>query len=109
MTRQIDRVVVNASPLILLFKCGLADLLPQLFAEVAVPNAVWNEIVAGDTSDVAATELIKTPWIHRVEVQIVSPEVFIWNLGEGESEVLSFAFTHTDYRAMVDDRAALWF
>ena len=30
---RIDRVVVDASPLIALFKSGLAELLPQLFSE----------------------------------------------------------------------------
>ena len=29
-----DRVVVNASPLIVLFKANLARLLPQLFTEI---------------------------------------------------------------------------
>ena len=31
---------------------------------------------------------------------------FVWNLGDGESEVLSFALAYPQYKAMIDDRAA---
>ena len=37
---RIDRVVVNSSPLITLFNSGQAELLPKLFSEVLVPDAV---------------------------------------------------------------------
>ncbi len=101
---QIEKVVINASPLILLFKSGLADLLPQMFSEIIVPDAVWSEVLA-DKSDVAATQLPSVTWVNRITVEI-SPEVLIWNLGDGESEVLSYAVKETEYRAMIDDRAA---
>jgi predicted nucleic acid-binding protein len=101
---QIDKVVINASPLILLFKSGLADLLPQMFSEIVVPDAVWNEVLA-DKLDAAATQLPSVSWVNRVTIEI-SPGVLIWNLGDGESEVLSYALKETGYRAMIDDRAA---
>ncbi len=50
----IERVVINASPLIVLFKSQLADLLPQLFTEILVPKAVWDEVVIDSISDVAS-------------------------------------------------------
>lgn len=49
-----DRVVVNASPLIVLFKANLARLLPQLFTEVLVAGGVWDEVIAGGPTDMAA-------------------------------------------------------
>jgi predicted nucleic acid-binding protein len=52
-----ERVAVNASPLIILSKCGLIDLLPRLFAEVLVPAAVWDEVLAGGPTDAAAAQL----------------------------------------------------
>ena len=42
----IDRVVINASPLITLFRAGLQPLLPKLFPELLVPESVWNEVVS---------------------------------------------------------------
>jgi predicted nucleic acid-binding protein len=38
----IDEIVINASPLITLFRSGQADLLPRLFHRIVVPQAVWN-------------------------------------------------------------------
>jgi predicted nucleic acid-binding protein len=43
---RIDRVVVNASPLICLSKSGLSNLLPALFTEIMVPDEVHQEITA---------------------------------------------------------------
>ena len=41
---RIERVVVNASPLICLSKCGLSGLLHALFAEIIMPDRVYEEI-----------------------------------------------------------------
>lgn len=81
----VDRVVVNASPLIVLFKSGQADLLPQLFHEILVPHAVWDEVIIGNT-DRAAQQLPDADWIQRVDVEI-SPAIAAWDLGTGESAV----------------------
>ncbi len=102
----IERVVINASPLIVLFKSQLADLLPQLFTEILVPKAIWDEVVIDSISDVASEQLPLVPWALRVEVSVIAPEILQWNLGSGESEVLSYALNHPGVRAMVDDAAA---
>ena len=102
---QIEKVVVNASPLILLFKSGLEDLLPQLFSTIIVPKAVWSEVAQGN--DIASQKLFanETAWITRETIQTPT-EILIWNLGDGESEVLSWAFANKDFRAVIDDKAA---
>jgi predicted nucleic acid-binding protein len=41
---RIDRVVINSSPLITLFRAGLHPLLPELFPSIVVPDAVWSEV-----------------------------------------------------------------
>lgn len=53
----IDRVVINASPLITLFRAGLQPLLPKLFPELLVPDSVWNEVVSQAHDDCAAPPL----------------------------------------------------
>jgi len=50
----IDRVVVNSSPLIVLFSSGQAALFGQLWHEVLAPGAVWREVLAGGPQDAAA-------------------------------------------------------
>ena len=102
----IDTVVINASPLIVLFKSQLVYLLPQLFTEILVPTSVWNEVVTSSTSDAASQQLPTVTWARLVEVSTVSPAIVAWNLGSGESEVLSYALNHLGVRAMVDDAAA---
>ena len=36
----------------------------------------------------------------------LDPAILVWNLGQGESEVLSVALDHSGYRAVIDDDAA---
>lgn len=67
----IDRVVVNASPLIVLFNSNQADLLPQLFNEIYVPQAVWEEVTCAK-NDIAAQQLPDVTWARLVEVAIDS-------------------------------------
>lgn len=59
---QIDAVVVNASPLITLFRSGQADLLPRMFKRIVVPEAVWQEVVSDEWEDTAAQQLSKQTW-----------------------------------------------
>ena len=103
---KIDRVVVNASPLIALFQSDQASLLPQLFSEVLVPDAVWEEVLAGGPDDLASQQLATAIWAKRVEVAGIPSIIAAWNLGRGESEVLSVALSNPGYRAMLDDAAA---
>jgi predicted nucleic acid-binding protein len=59
---RIDEVVVNASPLITLFRSGQAGLLPELFQKIIVPGSVWTEVTGGDRDDPAARGLIVQSW-----------------------------------------------
>jgi predicted nucleic acid-binding protein len=102
----INRVVLNASPLICLFKSGLADLLPALFQEVLVPEAVLKEVMAEGKTDFAGESLISQKWIRRLTDISIDPRVTAWDLGEGESAVLSFALRNADCWAVMDDREA---
>jgi predicted nucleic acid-binding protein len=102
---RIEYVVVNASPLITLFKSQLADLLPQLFDQIQIPPAVWQEVTASK-DDIAAQSLPQTNWATQTGAININPLVSAWDLGAGESEVLSYALSHPDHTAMIDDAAA---
>lgn len=101
-----DRAVVNASPLIALFQSDQAHLLPQLFSEVLVPSGVWKEVLAGGPDDPASQQLSTAIWAKRIEVAEIPSIITAWNLGQGESEVLSVALSNPGCRAMLDDAAA---
>lgn len=100
----VEKVIINASPLIVLFKSKQSELLPQLFTEILVPEAVWKEITA--KNDEAARQLTEVSWAKSIAGIIIHNEIANWDLGKGESEVLSFSFNQRDYVAVVDDRAA---
>lgn len=100
------KVVINTSPLIVLFKSNLADLLPQLFTEIIITTAVWNEVVEAGKTDISSQQLPQVTWAKQVAISTVSPIISAWSLDRGESEVLSFAWENKDYRAIIDDAAA---
>ncbi len=102
---RIDAVVVNASPLISLFRSGQSDLLPRLFSRIVVPAAVWTEVAVDERHDAAAIGLAAQTWPIRQNVT-PSPRVEAWNLGAGETAVLSFALSAPTVRAIIDDAAA---
>lgn len=101
---RIEAVVINASPLIVLFRSGQADLLPRLFSRIVVPEAVWREVM-DEHKDATARGLVKQTWPIRENV-VTSARVEAWNLGRGETAVLSYALAHPPIRAVIDDRDA---
>ncbi|WP_414578386.1 DUF3368 domain-containing protein [Anabaena sp. CCY 9402-a] len=100
----ISRVIVNSSPLIVLLKSQQAQLIPQLFTDILVPSGVIEEVTK--KNDTASKLLPSISWIQTVEVNIIVPEVAAWDLGKGESQVLSLALQNSEFAAIVDDRAA---
>jgi predicted nucleic acid-binding protein len=102
----INRIVLNASPLICLSKSGLADLLPALFQEILVPEAVFKEVIAGEKTDFERESMTSQKWICRHRDTPIDPRVAAWDLGEGESAVLSLALRNEDWWAVMDDREA---
>lgn len=103
---RIDSVVVNSSPLICLCKSGLSSILFDLFKEIIVPDKVYREITAKD-NDMQIFQYLFTSSQIKIGSDIIVPaSITSWDLGEGESSVLSFAIEHPDYWAVIDDREA---
>lgn len=97
--------VVDASPLVILAKAGLLDLLTLEGETVHVPAAVAREVQAhGD--DQAAMGLSRVSWLLVVQSPTVPSSIAAWDLGEGESSVLAWAVSHPPSVAVLDDLAA---
>ena len=101
----VEKIVLNASPLILLCNGELEFVLPKLFTDIIVPEAVWQEITTGSHLDRAMQLLPELSWLKRESTSSV-PDVIRWDLGMGETEVLSFAVQHRDYTPVLDDMLA---
>jgi len=100
-----ERWAVNASPIISLARVDRADLLLSIPDVCVVPQAVVSEIMAGPESDPARNFVQNRP-IEIVDIPAPSAEIMGWDLGSGETSVLSFALANPDYTAILDDLAA---
>ena len=101
---MMDLWVANASPIICLAKSGLLDLLIQLPDELSIPHDVAAEIEAGPTNDPART-ILQSSAVSLVEVN-PAREILAWDLGKGETSVLTYALVNPGWTALIDDRAA---
>lgn len=101
-----ERRVVNASPLIFLGAAGLLDLLRIVDADVIVTDAVFEEVSAKGAADRAARTLAAASWIGRVRTPSSPESVLAWDLGPGESSVISCALGPERATAVLDDLAA---
>ena len=99
-----ERWVLNASPLIVLARVGQEHLFHTLADEVVVPRAVAVEIEAGPVDD-PARQVIASGYFAIVDAAPV-PEILAWDLGAGETAVLSYALREPGWTVILDDAAA---
>lgn len=100
-----ERWVVDASPLILLGKAGGLEWLPKL-GELVIPRPVADEVFAGSENDPARKWLEDRGAGSFADDLEVPEEILAWDLGPGETAVLSWALRDRKYEAVLDDAAA---
>lgn len=85
-------VVSNASPLINLARIGRLDLLRELYGEVCIPNAVWQEVVV-DGAGLPGAELVaRARWIKRRKAKnAMLVRALRQDLDAGEAEAIVLA------------------
>ena len=98
--------VVNASPVILLGKVGHLGLLEALCAQMIIPVAVVTEVCADPHLDAGQDWLRDQAQAYVHDAGPVDPLIRTWDLGAGESKVLTWARENPGYEAILDDRAA---
>jgi predicted nucleic acid-binding protein len=100
-----ERWVLDASPLIVLARVGLERLPLSLAAQVVVPRPVAEEIQAGPTLD-AARQALAAGRFTIVDPPPAPPDLLAWDLGRGETAVLSWAIAETGWTCILDDAEA---
>lgn len=100
---RFGKLVVNASPLIVLTKSGLLSVVSRLSDSWIVPETVFNEITV--KSDVNPGAINSLPGIRIVPIAL-NPQILAWDLGDGESAVLSYSLLDNLLPVCIDDRAA---
>jgi predicted nucleic acid-binding protein len=91
---------------ILLGKVGHLGLLEALCAKLIVPAAVVTKVCAESHRDAGQDWLRGQARAYVRDVGPVDSLITTWDLGIGESRVLTWAREHPDYEAILDDRAA---
>jgi predicted nucleic acid-binding protein len=96
--------VINASPVILLAKAGVIDLLPRVCDELVIPFSVVGEVSTGQRSDAGRAWLAGEGSRYVVASPFIPPPLDNADLGLGEAEVLAWALTYSGFTAVLDDR-----
>ncbi|MBM4466875.1 MAG: DUF3368 domain-containing protein [Chloroflexi bacterium] len=102
---HVGPVIVNNTPLVALWVLGRLDLLRELYGEVLIPQAVYEEFVATEHT-VRQTALENAPWIRPVS--LANPQrarVYI-GLDLGEAEVLALAEERAARLVIIDELKA---
>lgn len=97
-------VVSDASPIIGLAAVGELDLLRQLYGAVHIPQAVYEEIVAGEAGP-GAYEIRTMAWIQIAEVRdIPLVQALSVELDVGEAEAIALAVEMNADLVLIDER-----
>jgi predicted nucleic acid-binding protein len=99
------KAVVNAPPLIALARVDQLALLNQLFDEVLVPPAVYQEVTVQGVNLPGAALVMQSDWI-RVQAPVTPPtiEPLLLGLDAGEMEVLLLAQDVQPAQVVIDER-----
>jgi predicted nucleic acid-binding protein len=101
-------LVFNASPVIVLAKAGLLEAFAALGNPAIIPQVVLDEVLnVEDPLDPARVWFAqKGPSVQVVLTPPISSFLAGWDLGAGESAVISVASAHSGAVAVLDDLAA---
>ena len=99
-------VICNTSPLQYLYQSDGLELLPGLFSQVQVPEAVAMELDEGRRRNVPLPDPTALPWLTIRSVRDRTLMPLVTNMGNGEQEVLALGLETPDALLLLDDRRA---
>lgn len=90
MILQMPKVVSNTTPIISLLKLNSLHIMQQLYTQIYIPLAVYNEIEAGKSKEFY-TDLSKINWINIIEIHDKLAVKYFLDLDAGEAEAIVLA------------------
>jgi uncharacterized protein len=98
-------VVSNSSALINLSRIGKLTLLRDLYTEVHIPEAVWQEAVVRGEGQAGANEIKMAPWIRTERVKNLGlVKALRQELDAGEAEAIALALEAQAELLLMDER-----
>jgi len=105
---KVFRVAVDSSCLIGLAQIEIFGLLKEVFAEIYIPGAVYEEVVVkgrGEAGSAETESAVKDGWISMKAVNDeIAVNALTTNLGKGESEVIILCRESGFDYALIDER-----
>ncbi|MEW6681001.1 MAG: DUF3368 domain-containing protein, partial [bacterium] len=99
-------IVVNTSPWIALSICGQTSLLNKLYAKVYLPFKVKEEILVGGEQGLGVQELKASPWLLIEKVADMEKIKLLYELEQGEAEVIILAKEKGIKQVLIDEKIA---
>lgn len=99
-------IVVNTSPWIALSVCGQVPLLRKLYTNVYVPFSVKEELLAGGKQGIGVNELKECPWLKIEKVIDFEKVRLLYELEQGEAEVIVLAKEKKIKKVLIDEKVA---
>lgn len=99
-------VITDTSPIQYLYQINQLNLLPILYGQVKIPQAVADELAQGRAQGIPLPAPDSLSWLTLYSVPSTVLVLEIPNLGAGEREALSLATTIPDSLVILDDALA---
>ncbi len=99
------KVVSNTTPIISLLKLSRLDILKELYSEVSIPFAVFQEIEAGKNKSYYQ-DLTKVSWINIVKIHELNALKYFIDLDAGEAEAIVLATEIGADLIVIDEKIA---
>lgn len=101
-----ESIVINTSPWIALSICGQTSLVEKLYSNVYIPQKVKEEILTGGKSGVGVKELNTSSWLIIENVLDHSKVELLYELDQGEAEVIVLAREKKIKNVLLDEKIA---
>lgn len=101
-----DNFILNASPMILLGKADLLKTVSPLAKSWIIPNGVVREVEKKRSIEPYLSGLSCNSHVIQKNSSTTHPLIAAWDLGQGESEVLSLALEKDGACVVLDDLQA---
>lgn len=98
--------ITDTSPIQYLYQINQLTLLPILYEQVRMPQAVADELAQGRAQGISLPDPVSLPWIIFCPIPPSMLIPAVPNLGLGEREALSLAVTIPDALVILDDALA---
>ena len=99
-------VVSNTSPLCYLLLIDQINLLPQLFGQITIPQAVCDELGASESLAILQSWIAQAPEWLEIQSITTKPDEVLEELDLGEREAIALAQQLEAELILLDDRAA---